>query len=291
MATTIPSTEPRAGESLALRRPLLMGAINLTPDSFYAASRAISAEDAVRAGLKMEEDGADILDLGGESTRPGSDPVSEEEETRRVLPALSELALRVKIPISIDTSKAAVARRALEAGAAILNDVSALRADAKMPGVARRYRVVVLMHMLGRPKTMQEAPRYRDVVGEVLDFLQGRIAACQAAGGDVERVWIDPGIGFGKTAEHNLEILKRLEEFLALGRPLLLGASRKSFIGAALSCSEGLLPPELRLEGSLAVACRAAAAGVHALRVHDVAETRRALEVFARVWEPRRGGA
>jgi dihydropteroate synthase len=286
MTTTIARSEPENGDALGLRRPLLMGALNLTPDSFYALSRSGSAEAALRAGLKMEEDGADMLDLGGESTRPGAEPVSDEEETRRVVPAISALAGRVKIPISIDTSKAAVARRALEAGAVILNDVTALLGDPKMPAIARRYRTIVLMHMQGRPKTMQEDPRYGDVVGEILDFLRERITAFQKEGGDSARVWIDPGIGFGKTAEQNVEILRRLEEFLAPGRPLLLGASRKSFIGAVAGGSDRPLPPELRLEGSLAVACRAAAAGAHALRVHDVAETRRALEVFARVWTP-----
>lgn len=257
-----------------------MGVLNLTPDSFYAASRCSCAAQALRAGLKMEEDGADILDLGGESTRPGSEPVSGEEEARRVLPALRALARRVRIPISIDTSKADVARRALEEGASILNDVTALRGDPKMPEAARGYRTVILMHMRGRPRTMQERPRYRDVVEDVLDFLRERIDAFEAAGGKASRVWIDPGIGFGKTLKHNLEILRRLEEFLRLGRPVLVGLSRKSFIGRILGSSS---QPKMRLEGSLAAACRAAEAGAHALRVHDVAETRRALEVFAAV--------
>lgn len=270
----------------ALRRPLLMGVLNATPDSFYAGSRVHTLEEALRAGQRMEEEGADLLDLGGESTRPGAEAVSEEEETRRIVPLVEALSKAVRVPLSVDTSKAAVARRALDAGASILNDVSALRADPGMPAVARRYRTVVLMHMQGTPRTMQKDPCYADVAAEVAAFLRERVDAFERSGGEAERVWLDCGLGFGKTLEHNLELLSRLGTLLALGRPLLVGASRKSFIGRLLGTPEAPLPPELRLEGSLAVACWAAAAGVHALRVHDVAQTRRALDVFVRLGRP-----
>ena len=264
-------------------RPRVMGILNITADSFYEDSRVPSAEAAVRRGLEMEAEGADMLDIGGESTRPGSDPVSREEECRRVLPVVEALAKKVKIPLSIDTSKAAVAERALDCGASILNDVTALRGDPRMSEAALRYPVVLLMHMLGTPRTMQEDPRYSDAVAEVAAFLRERLSAFSARGGDTGKVWLDPGIGFGKTLEHNLEILSRLEELRALGRPLVLGASRKSFIGGVLGEPGRPLPAQERLPGSLAAACRAAEAGVHAVRVHDVKETRRALEVYARV--------
>lgn len=267
-----------------LRRPLIMGILNVTPDSFYSSSRLTSADAAVEAGLRMEEAGADLLDVGGESTRPGSEPVSEEDEAKRVLPVLERLASKVRIPISIDTHKVGVASSAFSAGATILNDIRALRGDPRMAECAARYKLVILMHMLGvSPRRMQEDPRYGDVVGDIIDFFRERLDAFKAAGGDLGRVWLDPGIGFGKTVEQNLEILSRLEEYKTLGRPILVGASRKSFIGKALGSEEAPLSVEQRLEGSLAVACRAAEAGAVAVRVHDVAETRRALELWARV--------
>ena len=235
-----------------------MGILNVTSDSFYEDSRVLSFEAALRAGLRMEAEGADILDVGGESTRPGANAVSEEAECRRVLPVVEHLAKKVKIPVSIDTSKAAVAERAFDHGASILNDVTALRGDSRMSEAALRYPVVLLMHMLGTPKTMQEDPRYSDVVAEVAAFLRERLSAFSARGGDPGKVWLDPGIGFGKTPEHNLEIMSRLEELRALGRPLVLGASRKSFIGRVLGEPGRPLPPQERLSGSLAAACRAA---------------------------------
>ena len=257
-----------------------MAIVNVTPDSFYPASRCPDPEEAFASAMRAEEEGADFLDVGGESTRPGSAPVGEEEECRRVLPVIERLAKRARTPISVDTSRPGVAARALDAGASVLNDVLALRGGAGMPAVAARFKGVVLMHMLGTsPRTMQESPRYGDVVREISDFLRGRLAAFEAAGGDPGRVWLDPGIGFGKTLEHNLEILRRLEEFRSLGLPIALGASRKSFIGKIL----GLEDPAERLEGSLAAACRAAEAGVDMVRVHDVAATRRALETWARI--------
>lgn len=260
--------------------PLVMGILNATPDSFYASSRVLEGE-AVRLGLEMVEQGADLLDVGGESTRPGADPVAEEEECRRVLPVLEALARRAGVPLSVDTRKAGVARRSLEAGASVLNDVSALRGDPGMAEAALRFSRVILMHMQGEPGTMQENPRYGDVVGEILAFFRERLEAFRRAGGDESRVLLDPGIGFGKDLGHNLEILRRLEEFKALGRPLALGASRKSFIGRILGGEKTPLAPEERLEGSLAVACRAAEAGVDMVRVHDVRATRRALQVYA----------
>ena len=262
-----------------------MGIINATPDSFYASSRA-AGKAAVHLGLRMEEEGADILDIGGESSRPGADPVSEDEESRRVLPVIEQLARRTRIPISVDTYKAGVARRARESGAAILNDITALRGDPGMAEVSAIFSKVILMHMLGTPKTMQEDPRYADVVEDISAFFRERIRCFASAGGDPSKVLVDPGIGFGKTLKHNLEILRRLEEFKRLGRPLVVGASRKSFIGVLMSDSDSPLPVQDRLEGSLAAACRAALAGAAVLRVHDVLATRRALRVLAAVRPP-----
>ncbi|MBI3299848.1 MAG: dihydropteroate synthase [Elusimicrobia bacterium] len=261
-----------------LGRPLVMGIVNATGDSFFAASRA-SGEAAVAAGLRLAEEGADLVDVGGESTRPGSDPVSEDEESARVLPIVEALAARLKIPVSIDTAKAAVARRALDAGAGVLNDILALRAPGMLEA-AVRYPLVVLMHMQGvSPKTMQADPRYDDCAGEVRGFLAERLAAFRAAGGDSARAWVDPGLGFGKTLEHNLELMRRLEDLTVLG-PVLVGASRKSFLGRLLASEGAPLPPEERLEASLAAACRAAEAGTVCVRVHDVRATVRALEAW-----------
>lgn len=265
-----------------LKAPLLMGVLNCTPDSFYASSRA-SGEAAVQRGLKMAEEGADFLDVGGESTRPGSDPVSEDEESLRVLPVIEQLVRKTRIPVSIDTCKAGVARRALDAGATVLNDITALRGDPAMLGISLAYPKVILMHMQGIPKTMQENPHYENVVADICDFFRERINAFVHAGGDASRVLIDPGIGFGKTLEHNLEILRRLEDFQILGRPVVVGASRKSFIGRLLGGDGRLAASEERLEGSLAVACRAAMAGAAILRVHDVLATHRMLAVWAEI--------
>ena len=263
--------------------PLVMGVVNVTPDSFYAASRFPSREAAVERALQMAEEGAELFDVGGESTRPGSDGVTEAEELSRTIPVLEALAARLRAPLSIDTSKAAVARAALAAGASILNDVSALRQDSAMAEAARGFEAVILMHRGGGgPKTMQKRPSYEDVVAEVFAFLRERKAAFAAAGGDCRRVLVDPGIGFGKDLGHNLSLIKHVAEFSKLG-PVVLGVSRKSFLG-------GIHPdrgPEERLEGSLACACWSALAGVRVLRVHDVRETRRALEVLAAVGNAR----
>ena len=211
--------------------PLLMGIVNVTPDSFYAASRVPSVEAAVTLGLELVEEGAEALDVGGESTRPGSDPVGAGEELRRVVPVVEALARRAGVPVSVDTSKAGVARAARRAGASWLNDVTALRGDPDMLREALRFEKVILMHMLGTsPKTMQERPEYENVTEEVKGFLEGRCREYVDAGGDASRVVYDPGIGFGKTLEHNLELLRGLPELGRLG-PVLVGVSRKSFLG------------------------------------------------------------
>ena len=251
----------------------LMGVVNVTPDSFSDGGAYFDAGKAVDRGLALAAEGADIIDVGGESTRPGARPVPEAEEAGRVVPVIA--ALRAKTPalISVDTTKAAVARAALDAGADIVNDTSAFRFDPAMPGVvARAGAGVVLMHMQGTPLTMQEDPRYDDLVGEISGFLAERIRVAAAAGIPGERVIIDPGIGFGKTLDHNLEILRRQESFLTLGRPLLLGFSRKAFLGKILG-----LPPADRLEGTIAAAVLSVERGAHILRIHDVGPVARAV--------------
>ena len=252
------------------RLPLLMGVLNVTPDSFYPGSRVSDHGEAVERGLKMVEEGAEMLDVGGQSTRPGSEAVSADEELRRVIPVIERLAARVEVPISIDTDKPAVARAALAAGATVVNDITGLR----RPEIAEGAEAVIVMHMLGdSPKTMQDNPVYQDVVGEVKSFLaeRSRRAGCP--------VLVDPGIGFGKTLEHNLELIRRVDELSAIG-PVVLGVSRKSFLGRLLG-DPAKHGPEARLEGSLAVACWAALKGVKVLRVHDVEATRRALVTWS----------
>jgi dihydropteroate synthase len=252
----------------------LMGVVNVTPDSFSDGGLYLDPEAAVAHGLELAEAGAEILDVGGESTRPGAEPVGEEEELRRVVPVIGGLA-GSQTRISVDTSKAAVAAAALDAGAGIVNDETALRGDGEMASLcAERGATVVLMHMLGEPRTMQEDPRYDDVVAEVKAFLAERLEAALAAGIDERRVWLDPGIGFGKTGAHNMELLRRLGELRELGRPLVIGASRKSFIGKV----DGS-PADQRLGGTIASSVLAAAEGADVLRVHDVAEMRQALTV------------
>lgn len=260
-------------------RPEIWGILNVTPDSFSDGGRWMSPEAAVEQALRLVQEGADVLDVGGESTRPGAATVPLDEEVRRTAPVIEALRrARVALPISIDTRKAAVARAALDAGADIVNDVSAGRFDAALlPLVAERRAGLVLMHMLGEPATMQRAPAYEDVLAEVAEFLAGRRQAALAAGVLPERLWVDPGIGFGKTLEHNLALLRGLEH-VGRGAPVLLGASRKSFLGALT----GRAAPE-RLLGSLACVARAQAAGTAAVRVHDVAATRELLEVLAAI--------
>jgi dihydropteroate synthase len=261
------------------RAPRLMGVVNVTADSFYAAGRTPSPEAAVERALRLIGEGADMLDVGGQSTRPGSDAVGLDAERARVIPVIKSLAKSVKVPISVDTDKARIAAEALDAGATIVNDVTALRGDPGMARVAARADRVVLMHMFGdSPKKMQNAPRYVDVAGEVRAFLARRLEAFVDAGGDASRVWVDPGIGFGKNLEHNLALIRRVGELSTLA-PVVLGVSRKSFLGK-ISADDG---PESRLSGSLAIAAWAGFSGVDVLRVHDVAETKKALLTLAAV--------
>jgi dihydropteroate synthase len=257
------------------KRTLIMGILNVTPDSFSDGGRYLEPERAVAHGLRLVKEGADIIDIGGESTRPGADPVPAEEELRRVIPVIEGIKQESNVMISIDTYKAQVAEVALAAGAGMVNDISALRLDEEMINVAVKYDVpVVLMHMQGTPRTMQENPQYNDVVSDIINFLGERIAAAAAAGIPKERLIIDPGIGFGKLLQHNLEILRRLDEFKALGRPILIGPSRKSFIGQLTGA-----PVEERLPGTIASIVLGILRGADIIRVHDVREARQAVQV------------
>lgn len=245
-----------------------MGILNVTPDSFSDGGLFANPEAAVEHAEWMAAEGADIIDIGGESSRPGADPVSAEAEMDRVLPVIEKLAKTTKIPISIDTYKATVARKALELGACMVNDISALRSDADMASVvAEAGAPVVLMHMKGTPKNMQVDPHYDCVIAEIISFLKTRIQAAVDAGISPEKIIIDPGIGFGKTVEHNLEIIRRLRDFRTLGKPILIGTSRKSFIGKVLG-----LPADDRIEGTAATVAMAIANGADIVRVHDVKE-------------------
>lgn len=263
--------------------PLLMGVVNVTPDSFSDGGKFFDSEAAIAHGLQLAEEGADILDVGGESTRPGAEPVALDEELRRVIAPIESLAQKSKAKLSIDTRKSAVARAAVAAGSAIWNDVSALtHSPDSLETAAALSCDIVLMHAQGDPKTMQDRPYYDDVVEEVYAFLAGRIEACVNAGIGEERLIVDPGIGFGKTLSHNLALLNRLDRFCALGRPVLLGASRKRFI-AALDGEGG---SENRLGGSLAAVLAGWRRGAAIFRVHDVAATRQALKIAAAIENP-----
>jgi len=257
--------------------PKLMGVVNVTPDSFSDGGRFLDAEKAIAHGNLLAEQGAGILDVGGESTRPGAEEVSVEEEVVRTRPVVEGLA--GVATVSIDTSKLGVAEAALDAGAAIVNDVTALRVAPEIAGLcAERGAGLILMHMQGDPRTMQADPRYGDVVEDVKAFLAERLEAAVAAGVEEERIWLDPGIGFGKTLEHNLELLRRLGELRSLGRPLVVGTSRKSFIGKIDGSGVGD-----RLGGTIASSVLAAVEGADVLRVHDVAETAQARTMAAAV--------
>jgi dihydropteroate synthase len=257
------------------RRTALMGVLNVTPDSFYDGGRRLKPEKAIDDGVEMVAAGADVIDIGGESTRPGAPSISEEEELGRILPVIRGLRRAVRAPISIDTYKSNVARAALRDGADIVNDISGLRFDPAMAAMVAEEEVpVVLMHMQGTPRTMQVEPRYGDVVREVRDFLASQISHALGKGIEPEKIIIDPGIGFGKTLEHNLSLLRNLPALASLGQPLLVGTSRKTFIGKILN-----LPPDERLEGSLAAAVAAVLAGANMIRAHDVKETRRAVNI------------
>jgi dihydropteroate synthase len=261
-----------------------MGVVNVTPDSFSDGGLAYRAADAVRRGKKLLSDGADILDVGGESTRPGAAPVGEDEELARVIPVISRLAeaaAEAAAVLSVDTRKAAVMEAALQAGAEIINDITALTGDRRSIEVAAAANAsVILMHMQGEPGAMQENPTYADAAAEVFDYLAGRVGACEAAGIPRARIAVDPGIGFGKTLDHNLEILNQLDRYLGIGCPVVLGVSRKSFIGMI---DEKADAPAMRLGGSLAAALAGVARGASILRVHDVFETRQALAVWGAV--------
>ena len=261
----------------------IMGILNVTPDSFSDGGNFLSCGDAVAQGQKLVKDGADILDIGGESTRPFSEEVSAEEEIQRVVPVIERLAEQISIPISIDTTKASVARRAIEAGASMINDVTALRLDHEMVNVAAEYGVpVILMHMLGMPKTMQISPTYDDLLGEIKAFLEKAIDRIEKKGILRSRIIIDPGIGFGKTVEHNLLLIKHLHEFTSLGTPILIGPSRKAFIRHILK-DESVkdIRPELQeVEiGTQAAVAAAILNGAHIVRVHNVANTRVTVQI------------
>ncbi len=267
-----------------IRRPRVMGIVNVTPDSFSDGGRLASVEAAVAHGLRLVAQGADLLDIGGESTRPGAEPVSESEERARVLPVIEALRREWGGPISIDTLKPAVARAAIQAGATMWNDVTALTGAPDSTAVAAELGCdVVLMHMQGEPRTMQVEPRYDDVVAEVRDRLVERAEAAMSAGVNQERIWLDPGIGFGKTLDHNLALIRHLDSLAATGFPVLFGASRKRMIQAVDATAHD---PMDRLGGSLALALEAARRGAVIVRVHDVRETVQALSVQAAINAP-----
>ena len=258
---------------LSLERPLVMGVVNVTPDSFSDGGKFLDARAAIAQARRLMEEGADLVDVGGESTRPGAAPVSEADELQRILPVVEALA---DLPVSVDTRRPGVMQAALAAGASMINDIQALQAPGAVQAVAKSACGICLMHMQGEPQTMQREPHYGDVVNEVKGFLAGRIAACEAAGIARERLVADPGFGFGKTVAHNLALLKRLPELASLGVPLLAGWSRKSSLGRVTG-REG---PGDRLAGSLAAALLALLGGARILRVHDVKETRDAVLMF-----------
>jgi dihydropteroate synthase len=260
-------------------RTHIMGVINVTPDSFSDGGKFLDVHSAVDHGLRLEQEGADFLDVGGESTRPGSEPILIDEELKRVVPVIEELSQKIKIPISVDTYKSEVAKKALQAGAEIINDISGLRFDPKMIQVAQEFHCpVILMHIQGTPKNMQENPIYQDVVREVKDYFQERIRFAVSSGVDESRLILDPGIGFGKNFEHNLSLLNSLFLFKSLERPVLVGVSRKSFVGKILD-----LPVTERLEGSLAALAYSVWQGANIVRVHDVKESVRAARVIDRL--------
>jgi len=261
-----------AGRTLDLSRPRVMGVLNVTPDSFSDGGAFLAPERAVEQARRMVSEGAAVIDVGGESTRPGAAQVPLEEELRRVVPVIEAVAAEPDVVVSVDTSKPEVMRAAVAAGAGLINDVRALRAPGALEMAARLDAAVCLMHMQGEPRTMQQTPHYDDVAGEVAAFLTERVRACEAAGIARERLLIDPGIGFGKTLEHNLSLLKHLDALGGLGLPILLGVSRKSFIGAVLD-----RPVGQRLYGSLALAALGVWQGAALVRVHDVAASAQVL--------------
>jgi dihydropteroate synthase len=271
----------RSGTLLLGERTLVMGVLNITPDSFSDGGRYLDSESAIARALQIEHDGADILDVGGESTRPGAGSVTPEEELRRILPVIEELRGKLRIPMSIDTRRADVAEATLNAGAEILNDVSGLRADPRLAEVAKRARApLILMHMRGMPPTMQRGPFARDVIRDVMAGLRDAVARAKRAGLAKTQLLLDPGIGFGKKHDQNFEILARLPEFARLGCPILVGTSRKAFLGKALAgAGQPGAPPGERMLGTAATVTASILGGAHIVRVHDVAEMVRVVRV------------
>ena len=268
------------GRLLDLSRPQVMGILNITPDSFSDGGNFLAADVAVARAREMVEQGADIIDVGGESTRPGARAVAEQEELERVIPVIEAISKDLAVPVSVDTSKASVMGAAVEAGAGLINDVRALREPGALEAAAKANVPVCLMHMQGQPRTMQESPEYADVVGDVVDFLRERSEACLAAGIDADQIVLDPGFGFGKTLAHNRRLMQELEQVGQMGYPLLVGVSRKRMIGELLGGRE----VDDRVLGSVGAACAAAGKGAAILRVHDVKETADALRVFGALW-------
>ncbi|MED5509757.1 MAG: dihydropteroate synthase [Pseudomonadota bacterium] len=267
-----------AGKSLDLSAPRIMGIVNVTPDSFSDGGKFFSRDAALRQAVKLVEDGADILDIGGESTRPGSTPVAVQEEIDRVAPVIEAISSELDVPISIDTMKAEVMRAAVAVGAGLINDVNALRGEGALQAAAELKVPVCLMHMQGTPQTMQTEPDYQDVVSEVESFLLERVAVCEQAGIPAERIMLDPGFGFGKRARHNLHLMKHLSRLTALPYPVLVGVSRKSIIGDMLK-----VDVKERLAGSLALASIAVWQGAKLIRTHDVRETAQAVKLTQHV--------
>jgi dihydropteroate synthase len=263
------------------KRTLVMGVLNVTPDSFSDGGAYLDSQAAIARAMQIEREGADLIDIGGESTRPGAAPITVEEELRRILPVIQGLHGRLRIPISVDTRRAEVAQAALVAGAEILNDVSGLRTDARLAEVARKARApIILMHMRGTPQTMQQGPFARDVIRDVMSGLRDALARAKRAGLAQSQILLDPGIGFGKRYEQNFEILARLSEFARLGCPIVIGTSRKAFLGKALSESGApSVPPEERMLGTAATVTASILGGAHIVRVHDVAQMVRVARV------------
>jgi dihydropteroate synthase len=273
------------GQPIHLATPAVMAVLNVTPDSFSDGGRYGSADSAIARGLQMAEEGAALIDVGGESTRPGATPVDAAEDMRRVLPVIEELASRLAVPLSVDTSKPDVMRAAVAAGAGLINDVRALEAPGALQAAAASGAAVCLMHMQGEPGTMQADPRYDDVVAEVRGYLDGRVEACRRAGIDAERICVDPGIGFGKRPEHNLALLAALERLAEPGIAVLVGVSRKSLVGIITG-----RPASGRLAGSVAFAALAVMRGAAIVRAHDVAETVDAVKVASALMRVGTGG-
>jgi dihydropteroate synthase len=281
----LPAITGRTSRTLVLgERTLLMGILNVTPDSFSDGGKFLDVNAAVAHAIEIERAGADLIDIGGESTRPGSEPIAAEEELRRVIPVLQALRGKLKIPISIDTMKPEVAEAAADSGAQLLNDVSALRTGPAMAQIARRRKLpLILMHMRGEPRTMQQGPFARDVLRDVISGLRKALAVAQRSGLPKSRIVLDPGLGFGKSPAQNFELLARLPELARLGCPLLIGASRKGFVGRVL----GGLPPAERVWGTTAAVTAAILAGAHIIRVHDVAEMLQVARIADAIIDPR----